>query len=87
MYELARNWRIGWDLAGVRAFRLVNLGPEQLFKESKQLDSFENALAISEARSFQRLTWTLLLHSVVSDLGGLPDWLTQWLAERGLKHG
>jgi hypothetical protein len=87
MYELARNWRIGWDLAGVRPFRLVNLGPEQLFKESKQLDSFEKALAISEARSFQRLTWTLLLQSVVSDLGRLPDWLMQWLAERGLKHG
>jgi hypothetical protein len=87
MYELARNWRIGWDLAGLRPFRLVNLGPEQLFKESRQLDSFENGLATTEVHAFQRLTWPLLLQSIVSDLGGLPDWLKQWLEERGLKLG
>ncbi len=38
-YELARNWRIGWDLAGERPFTLVNLGPPILFEgpEGKRL--------------------------------------------------
>ena len=53
MYELSRNWRIGWDLAGQRPFRLVNLGPAALFKQSERLDSFERGLAISPSRRFR----------------------------------
>lgn len=32
-YELARNWRIAWDLAGGRSMALINLGPESILKE------------------------------------------------------
>ena len=31
-YELARNWRIAWDLAGGRPMAFINLGPESIFK-------------------------------------------------------
>jgi len=82
MYELARNWRIGWDLAGQPPFRLVNLGPSSLFTQSERLDSFEKGLAISTARRFLRLTWSSLLGDVASDLGGLPEWLEYWLGPR-----
>jgi hypothetical protein len=85
MYELARNWRIGWDLAGRCPFRLVNLGTGKLFKQTEQLDSFEKGLAISPGHSFRRLTWTSLLQSLASDLEDFPGWLEEWLKERGLK--
>lgn len=84
MYELTRNWRIGWDLAGERPFRLVNLGPETLFTRSERLDSFETGLAISTARRFLRLTWSSLLAAVALDLSGIPQWLEDWLGRRGL---
>lgn len=82
MYELTRNWRIGWDLAGQRPFRLVNLGPATLFTQSERLASFEKGLAISTVRRFLRLTWSSLLGDVASDLGGLPEWLEDWLGPR-----
>ena len=40
LYQLTRNWRIGWDLAAGRPFRLVNLGPKTLFARPGQLDNF-----------------------------------------------
>jgi hypothetical protein len=86
MYELARNWRIGWEFAGQRPFRLVNLGPSTLFTRSRQqLDTFEQGLAASPTRKFQRLRWDSLLASVSSDLGGMPEWLDKWLGERGVR--
>jgi hypothetical protein len=85
MYELTRNWRIGWDLAGQRPFRLVNLGPATLFKQSERLDSFEKGLTISTERRFQRLSWSSLLECAAAHVRGLPSWLADWLELRGLK--
>jgi hypothetical protein len=83
LYELTRNWRIGWDLAGDRPFRLVNLGKPQLFDKVDSLDLFEDSLAVSTKRGFLRVKWGALLETVRLELGELPPWLTQWLNERG----
>jgi hypothetical protein len=86
MYELARNWRIGWDLADGRPLRLVNLGPPKLFKQSTRLDSFEKGLAKSAVQSFHRLAWSSFLQCVASERDGIPVWLEEWLAQHDLKQ-
>ncbi len=53
-YELARNWRIAWDLAGGRSMALINLCPDAIFNRDagKRLKGFfsivSNTLAIPE---------------------------------------
>lgn len=84
MYELARNWRIGWDLASSHSFRLVNLGFPRLFERSPGLELFETGLAIAPARRFLRVSWDSLLESVAMDVAGIPGWLKDWLSRRGL---
>jgi hypothetical protein len=82
LYELARNWRIGWDLAGDGSLTLVNLGPSELFagRKSKVLMEFSECLNKGDRRRFETLTWTELL-SVVQDK---PGWLREYTQERGL---
>jgi hypothetical protein len=45
-YELARNWRIAWDLAGGRPMAFINLGPESIFKgnDAKKIREFSKCL-------------------------------------------
>jgi hypothetical protein len=86
LYELARNWRIGWDLAEQRPFRLVNLGPSTLFEKAPTLTAFEGSLAFSDRRRFIRLTWSSLLRSIAMELGTLPMWLKDWFHERGFAY-
>jgi len=85
-YELARNWRLGRDLAGARPFRLVNLGPNTLFqgKAGQMLDVFEGTLARGEHRAFVRLTWADFLSDTEAATGPLPTWLAGWLSHRGI---
>jgi hypothetical protein len=85
-YELARNWRLGHDLAGDRPFRLVNLGPTMLFRgrAGQSLDSFEATLARGDRRAFVRLTWADLLSDTQAATGPLPTWLAGWLSHRGI---
>lgn len=82
LYELARNWRIGWDLAGDRCLTLVNLGPAELFagRQGKALVEFSKHLSIGDGRRFETLTWTELL-SAIHDK---PNWLREYTRERGL---
>ena len=81
-YELARNWRIGWDLAGTRPFTLINLGPAGLFdKQRGELERFDKSLSKRADRRFRRLAWTEFLTSV---LPASPDWFRSFVNERGV---
>jgi hypothetical protein len=84
LYELVRNWRIGWDLAAGRPFRLVNLGPESLF-QSPALGVLKGALPHSSDKRFQTLSWNEFLRVLKSEFGGIPHWLRAWLHERGVQ--
>jgi hypothetical protein len=83
-YELARNWRIAWELS--RALNvpaaLINLGNDALFKgeNGKALAEYESLLAQDAAHVFYRLSWRQLLDAV----GDIPPWLEGYLTERGL---
>lgn len=63
LYELARNWRIGWDLADGRDLTLVNLGPADLFAGQKgaNLAEFRECLNGADGQRFETLTWAELL--------------------------
>jgi hypothetical protein len=83
LYQLARNWRLAWDLAEGRAFRLVNLGPEKLFRQNQSLTltRFENSLEQSAKAVFLRETWNSI-SEITSSLGSLPPWLQAWRTHR-----
>jgi hypothetical protein len=82
-YELARNWRIGWELAGERPFTLANLGPAVLFEGSvgKRLTEFERCLQRREGRCFRQLPWPRLLEAIP----GWAGWFKDYVASRGLQ--
>ncbi len=82
LYELARNWRIGWDHAEARPLAVVNLGPGNLFDgdNARLLEEFEACLSRSERRQFVRLTWGWALAGIPHQ----PDWLQTYLRSRGL---
>ena len=80
LYELARNWRIGWELAKDRSFTLVNLAPAEFFQgpQCGPLAEFQQCLAISERTHFLELTWD----QVIAAIPQKPDWLGQHLRAR-----
>jgi hypothetical protein len=82
LYQLTRNWRFGWDLAAQRSMRLVNLAPSCFFVRSRLLDVFEGGICRSEKAAFLRESWEGLLSEVSTVIGGLPDWLSEWLHTR-----
>lgn len=86
-YELARNWRFGWDLASDRPMRLVNLGRSSLFTGSKAvaLNSFEQTLATSARAKFIRSEWPDFLDSIAQHTAPMPLWLSQFVTERELR--
>ena len=77
LYELARNWRIAWELAGDRPMWLVNLGPGELFEGTKAeaLQAFKQCLKTSDKRRFLWRTWRKFLPDV-------PQWLSEYLEQR-----
>jgi hypothetical protein len=83
-YELARNWRIAWELS--RALEvpvaLINLGNDALFngENGKALGEFESLLAQDAAHVFYRLSWRKLLDAA----GDMPPWLEGYLTYRRL---
>lgn len=83
-YELARYWRLGWDLAGERPFTLLNLGPPSLFvgPEGKRLDQFEACLPVHPTRRFMRVTWDQLVEAVPDP----PEWFTDYVQKRSLRN-
>ena len=82
-YELARNWRLGTELASVppRPFTLACLGPDELFQGAgaETLMPFEAGLPSEGTARFQKLTWNALLGAVKH----APDWLARYVEARG----
>jgi hypothetical protein len=79
-YELARNWRIAWDLAGDRPMALVNLGLGELFRGASQskLAAFSQTLNQGESRRFFTVSWRRFLDAMPP----CPPWLTDYLEKR-----
>ena len=77
LYELARNWRIAWELAGDRPMWLLNLGPGELFEGTKAeaLQAFKQCLKTGDKRRFLWRTWRKFLPDV-------PQWLCEYLEQR-----
>lgn len=82
-FDLARAWRLGWELAGRRAFTLVSL---QLFPEPARqkaaTDLFVSSLGDQEDRRFKQLTWRALLAALPQPW---PEWLIRFAAEKRLR--
>ena len=83
-YELARYWRLGWDLAEERPFTLVNLAPPSLFAgpEGEKLDQFEACLQVRPERRFVRVAWDQLVEAVPDP----PEWFTGYVQKRSLRN-
>jgi hypothetical protein len=77
LYELTRNWRLGIELAGTRAFALINLGPE---RTRKTAECFEGLVKTNDRRLFRYNLWSDFLGRV----HGKPSWLKDFLVERGI---
>jgi hypothetical protein len=56
LYELVRNWRVAWEIAGSRPFALVNLGPARLFGRDS-LSTFTRSLGAPGRGRFLALSW------------------------------
>jgi hypothetical protein len=80
MYELARNWRFAYELAGTRQFAVVNLGPSRLFAGSS-LDMFKRSLGATGRGRFVTMSWERL--ASVPDVRD-DEVLTSFLADRGV---
>jgi hypothetical protein len=81
-YELARNWRIAWDLAGGRPMALLNLGPDSIFKrdDGKKIHEFSNSLRQNKTHKFFDVTWTRFFEGASQN----PKWFDRYLIERDL---
>lgn len=81
MYELVRNWRVGWDYADGRAFALINLGPESLFNNKEKTSGTLTKSLNQDARhSFTNMTWPKFIKTI-SDK---PIWFRRYDSDRGL---
>jgi hypothetical protein len=80
LYELARNWRIGHEMAGDWPFVLINLGPQTLFTDDR-LSRFVASLRTSKSRRFLTVGWNQLITAAE-----LPDrhYIRAFLRERGV---
>jgi len=86
LYELTRNWRIGWELAGARPFTLVNLvTPAALRTGQDRLAAFTSCLTTRHDRQFRQMTW----QEIFSARHGrtVPQWLEGFLRNRGALSG
>ena len=81
-YELARNWRIAWELAGDRSMALINLGPESIFKnnDGKKIIEFSQRLKQNNRHKFIDMTWTRFFEGVSDH----PQWFDRYLKKRNL---
>jgi hypothetical protein len=81
--DLARAWRLGWELAGKRRFTLVNLlGVPERVQQRAGTDLFISSLREREDRHWRQLYWRQLLACVPQPL---PDWLARFVAEKRLR--
>jgi len=81
-YELARNWRIAWELAGGRSMALLNLGPDSIFKGNagQKIREFSKWLRQKNTQKFIDVTWTRFFEGVSVH----PQWFDRYLKERNL---
>jgi hypothetical protein len=81
-YELARNWRLAWELANGRPFTLINLGPQRLFEreEADRLNTFEASLRQTADRRFLRMTWD----HVLTRAEEMPEWFKGYVSKKAL---
>ncbi len=77
LYKLARNWRIGTELAGRRNFTLVNLVAISDSADRSRVEQFTAGLATGHNRRFRVVNWNRLLYAF-----DRPGWLEQYLEER-----
>lgn len=67
LYELARNWRVGWELTREprRRFTLLNLGPESLFRIGRRdlpwVGDFGSAINQPRGDRFMTMSWPQFL--------------------------
>lgn len=80
LYELARNWRIAFHLADNRPAKLINLGPETLWrpKEAARLELFRESLTLRPGSAFLNISWRQLFGNVRDQ----PDWLRKYVSDR-----
>jgi hypothetical protein len=84
MYELARNWRVGWDYADNRPFMLINLGPASLFGgDGRNLSVFAESLKQDSQHEFTKQSWTDFIKAITDK----PDWFRRYDSDRGLSSG
>jgi hypothetical protein len=81
-YELARNWRIAWDLAAGRPMALLNLGPDSIFKrdDGKKIHEFSNSIRQNNTHKFVVVTWARFLKGMSDN----SKWFDRYLKERHL---
>jgi hypothetical protein len=81
-YELARNWRLGWDLSRNKHIIVLNLGPDSLFQDGKGLllNNFSSFLRQNDKHKFLTLTWARFLNEIPK----LPEWFSRYIRNRGL---
>ncbi len=77
LYELARNWRIGTELAGRRSFTLVNLVAIFDSVDRSRVQQFTAGIATGHDRRFRVVNWNRLTSAF-----DRPGWLEQYLEER-----
>ena len=82
-YELARIWRIAWELAGDRSMALLNLGPDAIFKrdDERKIQQFSKCLSQNNTHKFNDVTWKRFFERVSDH----PQWFDNYLKERDLK--
>jgi hypothetical protein len=82
-YELARNWRLGWELAshlGCEGFYLLNLASGKLLcQESTSLACFNRSIRTSGRRAFSTFSWDHFLKMIPSPQ---ESSFTAYLSER-----
>ena len=83
-YELARNWRFGWQISKQLEVpvTVINLGRTALFNglAGGALARFEALLSQNDRRQFARLTWSELLGNGVQ----CPTWFMDYIDDKRL---
>lgn len=79
-YELARNWRIGFDLSTGRAMILVNLAVASRSSEQAALSIFSDGLSQDGTHQFQQVWWSDFLGQF-----SLPAWLSEYTQRLGIR--
>jgi hypothetical protein len=81
--ELARAWRLGFDLAQRRSFTLIDLRllPENVAQQAST-DLFRSSLRLRDDRRYVQLTWRALLAELPQPW---PEYLVRFVAAHRLR--